>query len=108
MLTPHEAKLYLAEQLLERIEVFENKKFFYWKGSTTFGMFPVVILETEWQQIALWIEEKMTDEQHHKYRVKLWHSVSHHEDDFKGYLQARAYLSANYTLRATAMKESGL
>ena len=92
MLTPHEAKLYLAEQLPEKIVIGSTREYFYWRDKDT----PLsgLILETEWQQIALWVEEKMTDEQWHYYQDKL-------QDD-------RFMFTAPYTTRATTMKEAGI
>jgi len=102
MLTQHEAQLYFAEQLPDKIVYvpfnmegdIEQEPYFYWKDNTLQNE----ILETEWQQIALWIEEKMTDEQFDSYYRKL-----------AGYFGVvRLIILAPYITRATAMKESGL
>ena len=100
MMTLHEAQLYLAVKLPERIELLYGIP--YWKHPCPQ---PPHILETEWQQIALWVEEKMTDEQYYRYVSACHIAASLHEDNYQ---KARNYLSANYITRATAMKESGL
>lgn len=100
MLTPHEAKRYLTEQLPERIGYIKEDawpfRYIKREGKTTIYCNP--ILETEWQQIALWVEEKMTDEQFDNYYRKL-----------AGYFGVvKLIILATYTTRANAMKDSGL
>ena len=118
-MTNHEAKIYLAEQLPERIAKYstgivccevddvEITRLGMVYGDWLFGWKETKreVLETEWQQIALWVEEKMTDEQSDKYRPKLFDLTLSNKYP---YGWARGYLSASYTTRATAMKESGL
>jgi len=102
MLTPHEAKLYLAGLLPERIKYGVTSEQFFWLHRH--GLVKSQVLETEWQQIALWVEEKMTDEQWERFDFelnKLWQNapVGH---------WSRHRSQATYTTRANAMKESGL
>lgn len=104
MLTNQEAKIYLAEQLPEKITLTHTM---LWCKDIPENPYPTCrpVLETEWQQIALWVEEKMTDEQSDKYRPKLFDLTLSNKYP---YGWARGYLSASYATRATAMKESGL
>jgi hypothetical protein len=107
MMTNHEAKLYLAEKLPERISM------------TMSGNFQLEvdgkwhhIIETEWQQIALWFEEKMTFEEKQLYAMRLFLLCKHNYGVGKTLpsdltLQFE-FTHADYTTRATAMKESGL
>ncbi len=105
MLTQHKAQLYLAEQLPERIAK-DRYGDLCWIIQIELVKVPHDrILETEWQQIALWVEEKMTDEQWFEYRntmKKLWSAA-------ESYMTFERWLSqATYITRATAMKEAGI
>ena len=104
MLTPHEAKLYLAEQLPEKIVIGSTREYFYWRDKDT----PLsgLILETEWQQIALWVEEKMFKLQgctRYYETLDEMCEVKRLEGDF--WIDGR---HCDYTTRATAMKEAGI
>ena len=73
------------------------------------------VLETEWQQIALWVEEKMTDEQFEKYQTQIREGTEDTQyESSEGDLMSwtitdwRKIISAPYTTRATAMKEAGI
>jgi hypothetical protein len=105
MLTQHEAQLYLAEKLPERIEYvpfamegdIEHEPYFAWKEGS---LDP--ILETEWQQISLWVEEKIPYSKWMTYVDKLEELIID-QSPTKDY----RVISANYITRATAMKETG-
>ena len=109
MLTQLEARIYLAEQLPERILVSAKTSYhregIFWIGKYDENNLYRYVRETEWQQIALWVEEKMTDEQFINYRNQLIMMIPESNAETE---QGRFVLSANYTTRATAMKESGL
>ena len=112
MLTNQEAKIYLAEQLPVKITLTHTM---LWCKDIPENPYPTCrpVLETEWQQIALWVEEKILAHQWNIYLVKLWRLTC----DKEGQQPSCAYGSppcmlalvrANYTTRATAMKESEL
>jgi hypothetical protein len=104
MLTTHEAKLYLAEQLPERIITCScntHAGHFYYKTLNVDNI-GQEILETEWQQIALWVEEKMTYEQ--RCSMAGWYKKNS-QSSLGAILDA---MKADYTTRVTAMKESKL
>jgi hypothetical protein len=104
MLTSHEAKLYLAEKLPERIQKhqkYADEIYIWWKdGEHPDDMDEV--RETEWQQIALWVEEKMTYEQ--RCSMAGWYKKNS-QSSLGAILDA---MKADYTTRVTAMKEAGL
>ena len=112
MMTQHEALLYLAAQLPEIVAMRDsylnhagtrittpNKDTACWKDSG------LPILSTEWQQIALWVEEKMTRPQRLVYSDRL-DSICDNNNKTDWYpFEA---IHATYITRAAAMKESGL
>ena len=116
MMTQHEALLYLAAQLPEIVAMRDsylnhagtrittpNKDTACWKDSG------LPILSTEWQQIAIWVEEKMTDEQWREYIIQLHYfllGTVWAMSDIQ--MDLRKTVSATYTTRATAMKEAGI
>jgi hypothetical protein len=101
MMTNHEAKLYLAEKLPEMIGNINDC--YVWMESFSNGtkLYGKVILETEWEQIRLWVEEKMNTAEYFTYIQKLAGDCDWKE-------LTRKIVSATYATRATAMKESGL
>lgn len=108
MLTNNEAKLYLAEQLPEKIIIHATGDHL-WREP-----FARAIRETEWQQIAIWVEEKIVPVdkvlERRKYVFELMKQIGI-SPDMGGkwsFVQDFALLHTSYTTRATAMKESGL
>lgn len=109
MLTPHEAKLYFSEKLPERIFVAHRtatEPAFYWiKGSIPCEE----ILETEWEQIRLWVEEKVPKYFELLYLnecLKLCYKPE--KESWLSGTHILKLLKQDYTTRSTAMKESGL
>ena len=120
-MTPLEAQSYLAEKLPERIvtehltrpaqtnldgtkhESYSEYKF-RWLDKGNWPVRPE-IPEESWQQIALWVEEKMTRPQRLVYSDRL-DSICDNNNKTDWYpFEA---IHATYITRATAMKESGL
>ncbi len=121
MLTELEARIYLAEKLPERIitehltrpaqtnldgtkhEAYSEYKF-RWLDKGNWPERPE-ILETEWQQIALWVEENMAYEQWDCFDFNLTMLAP---ANLSGIQIARWKTQSNYITRATAMKEAGI
>ncbi len=100
-LTIPEAQAYLAEQLRERIEYYKREcddQVWWWKFEYC-NQHAKPVLETEWLSIAHEVEGKMSWGQWYNYLDALINLCPSGQ---------RAVVSATYTQRATAMKESGI
>ncbi len=112
-MTNTEAQAYLAEQLPERIgmeithEVESGKPvhIIWWrhKDSERYPTHRTSILETEWLHIAHEIEGKMTAKQYDAFVRELQIVLAASNENWM-----RLCISATYTQRAQAMKESGI
>ena len=94
MLTQHEAQLYLAEQLpdvvMGGLEIHNSLgSYFYWRHKGHHQLIP----EESWQQIALWVEEKIPNNRKGEYMSEI-----SEDRDWET-------CHANYIIRASAMKE---
>ena len=98
-MTNHEAKLYLAEKLPKRIKTvkhngIDDEDYYMLINGKPTG---IPILETEWQQIALWVLQKQSMEDKEKVC-----KISGLKHDYC------AWIDLTIEELATAMKESGL
>ena len=101
MLTQLEARIYLAEQLPERILVSAKTSYhregIFWIGKYDENNHYLYVRETEWQQIALWVIQKLPLQKKTILAKKLIELFGDYGAIFREYHEI-----------ATAMKESGL